>query len=246
MFKNKNILITGSNKGIGLACVSCFLREGANVIAIVRNVITSSLLDLKNLENSKRLFIYEIDLENENEIKKKIKEIVLKFEAIDVLVNNAGQIFNGLLQMTSKSKLENLFNINFYAPVLLTQLVLKKMIRLKKGNIINISSTSSEDCNFGRSAYSSSKAALETMTKTLAYEIGPYNIRANCILPGLTDTDLMRDNTDKEVIEEVKKKIALRRLAEPKEIAELVKFLASEYSSYITGETIRIDGGMQK
>lgn len=246
MLKDKNIIITGANKGIGLACVERFLKEQSNVIAVVRNFETSKLDALEGLKDNKNLFIYQTNLENEHDIKINIREIIAKFNNIDVLVNNAGQIFNGLFQMTTKTKIENLFKINFFAPIHLTQLVLKKMIRLKKGNIINISSTSSEDCNVGRSAYSSSKAALEAITKTLAYEIGPYNIRANSILPGLTETDLMRENTDEKVIAEVKKKIALKRLAKPREIAELVKFLASDASSYITGETIRIDGGMQR
>ena len=211
------------------------------------------IIILDNRKSNKKNF-YKCDLTKEKEIISVARKIKKKFKKIDVLINNAANNYGPGVN-SSKIKLENFsekiwhkdLDVGLKSAMMCTKVFGNYMNKQKNGgNIINISSTSSEDCNFGRSAYSSSKAALETITKTLAYEIGPFNIRANCILPGLTDTDLMRDNTDKKVIEEVKKKIALRRLAEPKEIAELVKFLASEYSSYITGEAIRIDGGMQK
>jgi 3-oxoacyl-[acyl-carrier protein] reductase len=148
--------------------------------------------------------------------------------------------------MTPKAEFDKIFNINFYAPLRITQMVVKKMIKKKRGSIVNISSTSSEDCAIGRAAYSSSKGALEVMTKTLAYELGRYNIRANCILPGLTNTQLMIENTSENIINEVKKNIALGRVAEPKEIANFVCYLCSEKSSYITAQSIRIDGGMRR
>ena len=123
-----------------------------------------------------------------------------------------------------------MLDINFFAPLALIQIIVKKMIKNKNGSIVNISSTSSEDCPIGRAAYTSSKIALEAMTKTLAYELGRYNIRANCILPGITNTKLMKDNTNENVLNEALKNIALGRIAEPEEIANLVCFLCSNNS----------------
>ena len=118
------------------------------------------------------------------------------------------------------------------------------MIKFRKGSIINISSTSAEDNPIGRSGYSASKAGMISITKTLAYELGPYNIRANCVLPGLTETEMMRNNTNKDIVDEVITRTALKRIANPKEIAKVVLFLASEEASYITAQSIRVDGGM--
>ena len=245
MKDKRNIIVTGANSGIGLACVKQFIENGDRVIAIVRNKESKTEL-LDSLRNKNSLDIHYLDLEDSNDLKINLNKIINMYKNIDVLVNNAGKIFNGLVQMTSKDKFADLFSLNFYAPLELIQNVSKKMIRSKKGSIINVSSTSSEDCNVGRSAYSSSKAALESLTKTLAFELGPFNIRANCILPGLTNTKLMIKNTDAKILEQVVKNISLGRIAETQEIAHLVTFLASEQSSYITAQTIRIDGGMRR
>ena len=244
MKENRNILITGANSGIGLACVKRFVGNGDKVIGIVRSKTKSSLQFLNLLKSEKNLDIYFIDLENSDGLKEKLNEILTNYKNIDILINNAGKVFNGLVQMTTKRKFTELINLNFFVPLELTQIIVKRMMRKKKGNIINISSISSEDCNYGRSAYSSSKAALESLTKTLAFELGRFNIRANCVLPGLTDTRLMRENTRQDVVDNEIKKIALGRIAKPEEIAELVYFLASEKSSYITAQSIRIDGGI--
>ncbi len=244
MVNKRNILVTGANSGIGLECVKQFINQGDKVIGVVRNQETSYNKELESLKSESSLDIFYIDLEDTVNLKKNLRDMINNYKHIDVLINNAGKIFNGLVQMTTRNKFSELFNLNFFVPLDLIHLVSKKMIRAKKGNIVNISSTSAEDCNYGRSAYSSSKAALESLTKTLAFELGPFNIRANCVLPGLTDTKLMRENTDNKVIEEVEKNIALRRIGKPEEISKLVYFLASDNSSYITAQSIRVDGGM--
>ncbi len=243
MNEKRNILITGANSGIGLACVKIFVKEGDKVICLVRNKKESSTEILNSLKREGDLDIYYLDLET-NDLKNSLKGILNNYKNIDVLINNAGKVLSGLVQMTSNEKFSDLFGLNFFAPLEIIQLTVKKMIRFKKGNIINISSTSAEDCNYGRSAYSTSKAALQTLTKTLAYELGPFNIRANSVLPGLTETKLMRNNTEEAVIKDVLKNIALGRVGLTKEIAELVFFLASEKASYITAQSIRVDGGM--
>lgn len=247
MLQNKSIVVTGASSGIGLAITKSLIEAGANVIAVVRNINSDKINNLNQIkekhENS--IKIIEINLESEEEIKIKTIKLIKDVDDIFGLVNNAGQIFNGLVQMTSKGVFSKMLDINFFAPLTITQIILKKMIKNREGSIVNISSTSSQDCNVGRAAYSSSKIALEAMTKTLAYELGRYNIRANCVLPGLTNTKLMKENTNENVISEVIKNIALGRVAEPEEIANLVSFLCSSKSSYITGQSIRVDGGLR-
>ena len=118
------------------------------------------------------------------------------------------------------------------------------MVKSKKGNIINISTTSAIDSDKGRLGYSSSKSALITCSKVLSKELSPYNIRVNVIAPGLTNTDLMNNNHSQEIINNVVKNLSIKRIANPSEIASLALFLASDSSSYITGQVIRVDGGM--
>ena len=171
-------------------------------------------------------------------------EILSKEKSIDILINNAGIIHTALFQMTSEVKLKEIFDINFFSQTVFTQYILKSMIRKKTGSILYISSSSAIDSNKGRSAYSSAKAALITQAKTLSKEVGPYNIRVNIIAPGLTDTDMMNQNTDKKTIEQVTSEISLKRIGLPNEIAKAALFLSSDYSSYITGQVLRVDGGM--
>lgn len=247
MLQNKRIVVTGASSGIGLAITKSLIEAGANVIAVVRNINSDKMKSLNHVKKKHEngLKIIAINLESEEEVKNKTIKLIKDFDDIFGLVNNAGQIFNGLVQMTSRGIFSKMLDINFFAPLTITQIILKKMIKNREGSIVNISSTSSQDCNVGRAAYSSSKIALEAMTKTLAYELGRYNIRANCVLPGLTNTKLMKENTNEKVISDVLKNIALGRIAEPEEIANLVSFLCSSKASYITGQSIRVDGGLR-
>ena len=118
------------------------------------------------------------------------------------------------------------------------------MSKTKSGSIVNISSSAAHEGNVGRSAYASSKSAFETMSKVMSRELGRYNIRVNSIAPGLTDTEMMKSSTPKKFLDETIARLSLNRVAQPKEIANVILFLASDLSSYITGQTIRVDGGM--
>ena len=172
------------------------------------------------------------------------REIVKKSDNIDILVNNAGIIDTSLFLLTKIDSMKELFNINLFSQLAFTQIIIKKMIKNKSGSIINISSTAAKDPVKGRLTYSSAKAALEASSKILSKELSAYNIRVNSISPGLTDTDLMRDSHSEEIIEDMSKKISLGRIGKPIEIASTILFLASDLSSYITGQNIRVDGGM--
>ena len=146
--------------------------------------------------------------------------------------------------MTSIKKLKEVFEINFFSQTIFTQYILKSMIKNKKGSIVYIASSSALDGNEGRSAYSSAKAAVITQAKVLSRELGSHNIRVNSISPGLTNTDMMQENHKKEIIDEVISRTSLRRIADPKEIANVTLLLSSDLTSYITGQNIRVDGGM--
>jgi len=246
LLKNKTAVITGSNRGIGLKMLEIFSKNGADVVACSRNLNEDFLNQIKKLKKkfNNNIFPVKLDLKNEDSVKKAFDEINSLNLDINILINNAGIIHTALYQMTSIKKLKEIFQINFFSQTIFTQYILKSMIRKKNGSIIYISSSSAIDSNLGRSAYSASKAAIISQSKTLSKELGSLNIRVNTIAPGLTSTDMMKDNTPAEVIKEVTSNLSLKRVANPEEIANLALFLASDLSSYITGQVIRIDGGM--
>ena len=246
VLKNKIAVITGSNRGIGLKMLEIFSQNGADVIACSRNLDNNFLDQTKKLKKkfNNNIFPIKLNLENEDSVKEAFNEINLLNLDIDILINNAGTIHTALYQMTSVKKLKEIFQINFFSQTIFTQYILKSMIKKKKGSIVYISSSSAIDSNVGRSAYSASKAALISQSKTLSRELGPLNIRVNTIAPGLTNTDMMKDNTSADIIKEVTSKLSLKRAAEPDEIANVALFLASDLSSYVTGQVIRADGGM--
>ena len=246
LLKNKTSVVTGCSRGIGKKILEGFSKNGSDIFACVRTLdenFKKLAIELETKYNNK-IFPIEIDLTNEESVKDAGKKILSNNINIDVLVNNAGVIDTSIFQMTSIKKYKELFNINFYSQILFTQLILKSMIKNKKGSIIFISSSSALDGNEGRSAYVSTKAAINAQSKVLSREVGKFNIRVNSIAPGLTNTDMMKENTPKELIKELASKMSLNRIAEPKEIASVALFLSSDLSSYITGQAIRVDGGM--
>ena len=246
LLQKKNAVITGCNKGIGKKILEVFSENGANIFACVRNPEDAFIKFTKNIEQkfNNKITIIKLDLSNKEEIKSSANEILSKNVSIDILVNNAAIIHTALFQMTSEKKLREIFEINFFSQTIFTQYILKSMIKNKKGNLIYISSSSAIDSNPGRSAYSSSKAAIIAQAKTLANELGQFNVRVNSIAPGLTDTDMMKNNTDEKTIDQLISSISLKRIASTLEIANAALFLASDLSNYVTGQCLRVDGGM--
>ena len=246
LIKNKTAVITGSNRGIGKEILSLFSENGADIFACARNIDEDFKLFTKSLEKkfNNKIIPIKFDLADENQIKEASKNILDYNKPIDILVNNAATIHTGIFQMTSVKKLKEIFEVNFFSQTVFIQYILKSMIKNNKGNIVYISSSSALDGNEGRSAYSSAKAAVIAQAKVLSRELGKYNIRVNSIAPGLTDTDMMRKNHQKEIVNEIVSRTSLGRVADPKEIAYAVLLLSSDLSSYITGQNIRVDGGM--
>jgi len=246
LLKNKTAVVTGCNRGIGKKILEVFSANGATVFACVRNIdeeFKSFLNELKKKFNNQIIPI-QFDLNDEKKIKEAANSILASNKSIDILVNNAATIHTSIFQMTSVKKLKELFEVNFFSQTIFTQYILKSMIKNKRGSIVYISSSSALDGNEGRSAYSSAKAAIIAQAKVLSRELGVHNIRVNSIAPGLTNTDMMKKNHQEKIINEMISRISLRRIANPEEIANVVLLLSSDLTSYITGQVIRVDGGM--
>ncbi len=240
----RNVLITGAKGGIGKAIIEVFAKNSYNILACIRSKDENFENYLKEISNKYNILTMPIyfDMTDYQAMKCAIKEIYSKKIKIDVLINNAGKAHGGFFQMTPISKIKEIFEINLFAQMELTQLILKLMIREKEGTIVNISSISGLDLNEGNCAYGTSKAALIAWTKTLASECAKYNIRVNSVAPGLTDTNmakLMEEKAGRNMINAS----AMKRLAKPQEIAQAVFFLASNNSSFVNGEILRVDGG---
>jgi len=246
LLKDKTAVITGCNRGIGKKILEVFSENGATVFACARSIDEKFKSFLKELtkKTGSEIIPIQFDLNDEKKIKDAAENILKTNKHIDILINNAATIHTAIFQMTSIKKLKEVFEINFFSQTIFTQYILKSMIKNKKGSIVYIASSSALDGNEGRSAYSSAKAAVITQAKVLSRELGSHNIRVNSISPGLTNTDMMQENHKKEIIDEVISRTSLRRIADPKEIANVTLLLSSDLTSYITGQNIRVDGGM--
>jgi 3-oxoacyl-[acyl-carrier protein] reductase len=246
--KKKIVFITGSDKGLGKKFVEHFAINGSEIISCSRqkNKKHEEFCDDLIRKYNVKVHRYYFDLENVDEFSKNLQTIISTFSKIDILINNAGINFTSLIEMTSLEKLKKIYDVNFFSSFLITQKLLRLLKKSNSASIINISSTASIENNIGRFAYSSSKVLLNAFTKTLSKEVGRFKIRVNAVAPGLTNTDMMTSTTSEKNINETIKRIPLSRIAKQEEIANLVLFLGSENSSYINGQIISIDGGLNE
>lgn len=246
LLKGKNAIVTGSNRGIGQAIIGKFAENGANIFAHARKENLQFEQYCHSLEERFHVRVTPVyfDATNAEEVKGGIKKIVGIEKEIDILVNNIGVVNQvKLFQMTDIKEMREEYEVNFFSQMHITQLVSKLMVRRKQGSIINISSCAGLDGNTGMISYVSAKAAIIGATKRLAIELGNYNIRVNSVAPGLTDTEMGKKMND-QLQEEMMKKLIIRRKAKPNEVADAVVFFASDMSTFITGQTLRVDGGM--
>ena len=245
LLKNKCAVVTGSNRGIGKAILEVLAQNGADLWACARRESEEFLSFISGLEKKYGVIIKPVyfDISDIESVKKGVREITINKDPIDILVNNAGSISISLFQMTPISKVKEMFDVNFYPMFQLTQMLVKSMLK-GGGSIINLSSSAAIEGNEGRGSYASSKAAVITFSQVISRELGRNNVRVNTIAPGLTETDMMRGSTPDDVLEKTLDRISLRRTAKPEEIANVVLFLSSNLSSYITGQVLRVDGGM--
>jgi len=243
--EGKTALITGCNRGIGRSILESFVEEGACVVACTRKVDDELKESYQQLVEHNGVQIYPIcmDLSDQESIKNGMKEVGDLKIPIDILVNNAGVAKFRPMIMTKIDDFKEMMQVNLYAPVQISQFVIKSMVRQKKGSIINFSSVSGMDMNTGNAAYGASKAAIASLTRTMAKELAKINIRVNAIAPGFVETD-MNKQIAADYMGTMLQQIALGRIAKPEEVARVALFLASDESSYLTGQIIRIDGGM--
>lgn len=242
----KTAIITGARTGIGLATLDKFASHGMNIWAILHREDDLFNNHVERLQQDYDVWIKVIyaDLSDMQSTSEGVKSILRERIPVDVLVNAAGVVgANRLFQMTSLEEMRRVFDVNFFAPIYIMQLVTRQMARQKKGSVINIASIAGIDGDPAQMEYSASKAALICATKKLAFELGYSGIRVNAIAPGTTETKMI-DVMTPEVKLEMVSKVALGRFGKPSEIADLCYYLASEESSYITGQTIRVDGGI--
>ena len=245
LLEKKTAVITGCNRGIGKATLETFAENGADIIACVRKKsdgFTDVMMKLADKTGVSITPVY-FDLAESAQVKAGVQTIISSKKQIDILVNNAGLASGSLFQMTSLKDLKQVFEINFFSQILLSQVISRYMSRFKTGSIINIASTAGLIGDAGMTSYGSSKAALIFVTKTMATELGVMNIRVNAIAPSITKTDMF-DQMDDEQRNKLIESAALKRPAEAVEIANVALFLASELSSFITGQVLRVDGGL--
>lgn len=245
VLEGKNALITGCARGIGKSILEAFAAEGANTWACARTLTPELVSHCAELARKHGVEVTPLafDLTSTEQMRAAVHVVMRSSLKVNVLVNNAGITLNATSQLTTEAALRQQLEVNFIAPFLLSQYIVKLMLRNGGGSIVNVSSTASMDGNPGRSAYGASKAALTTATRALSREVGMYGIRANVIAPGITETDML-DSMTAEVVDRTVAATDLRRLGAPTDIAGAAVFLASDQSSYITGQILRIDGGM--
>ena len=246
MLKGKTAVITGTSRGIGKAALEVFAENVANIYAHARTETPEFSAELARLSNEHDVEIrpFCFDLTDSGGMKAKVKEIIAAKRPIDILINNAGMADESAsFLMTSAEKMKSVFEVNFFAQMALTQYIVRLMTRQNRGSIINISSIAAIDGDPGQLEYNAGKAALIGATRKLASELAPYGIRVNAIAPGVIETD-MSGKIRPELRERIVGRTFMKRVGAPKEIAGAALFFASELSSYVTGQILRVDGGM--
>jgi 3-oxoacyl-[acyl-carrier protein] reductase len=237
--ENKNIIVTGASGGIGNSIVEKLNECGANVLASGTRV--EKLEELKSKFN--KIKILKFDISQSDKIEEFIDNAANELGGLDCIVNNAGITQDNLAIRMSIDEWKKVIDINLTSTFLMSKFAIKKMLKNKKGKIINITSVVGHTGNLGQANYTASKAGLVAMSKSLAIEYAKKNINVNCISPGFIKT-AMTDKIDEKFKEVIVSKIPSARLGEPEDIANAVLFLASENSNYINGETLHVNGGM--
>ena len=244
MLNEKIAVITGASRGIGAAIAKKMAENGATVIINYQgSVQAAQAMEAEIREKGGKAVTYKCDVSDFDKCEKFIGDIVKEYGRIDILVNNAGITRDGLLMGMKEEDFDKVINVNLKGTYNVTKNVIPYMMKKREGKIINISSVVGISGNAGQTNYSSSKAGIIGFTKSLAKEVGSRNILVNAVAPGFIKTQ-MTDILKEEVKNEISNKIPLKRMGTPKDVANVVKFLASEDSSYITGQVINIDGGM--
>ena len=241
---NKVALVTGATRGIGKQIALTLSKQGYNIVVNFRKE-NEELTNLKEEieSNNVECLLVQGDVSSYEDCERFVKEAIEKFGKIDVLVNNAGITKDMLLARMKKEDFAQVIDTNLVGTFNVTKNVISYMMKARAGRIINISSVVGVSGNAGQTNYSASKAGIIGFTKSLAKEVASRNILVNAVAPGFIETDMTNVLKD-EIKDEISKNIPLKRMGNAEDVANVVKFLASDESSYITGQVINVDGGM--
>lgn len=245
MLRGKTAVITGCLQGIGKQTLETFAKNGANVFACAYKQTDEFEEYIRKLSDENNVTIIPVyfDMTNNDSIKEAAKEIQKAKMPIDILINIAGITRDAIFHMVTGDQLQETFQVNFFSQIYFSQYITKLMLRNGGGSVVFTSSISGIDGNNGQLAYASSKAALLAAVKTMSKELGPKGIRVNAIAPGVIKTP-MTDVLTEDVINSKLANSDIGRLGTPEEVANLFVYLASDMSTYVTGQVIRVDGGI--
>ena len=244
LLKDKNIIITGATRGIGKGIAIEFAKQGANIaFTYSRSVHEAKTLEIELSKYGVKAKSFQSDASNFDDAHELIESILLDFNTIDVLVNNAGITKDNLLMRMQESDFDIVINVNLKSVFNMTKAVQKTMLKQRSGSIINMSSVVGVKGNAGQTNYAASKAGIIGFSKSVALELGSRNIRCNVVAPGFIETE-MTAKLNEDTVNEWRKGIPLRRGGTPQDIANTCTWLASDLSSYVTGQVINVDGGM--
>ena len=238
--KNKNVFVTGSTRGIGLAIAHRFASLGANIVLNGRSEISKDLIDSFN-DYGVKVIAISGDVSQFDDAKRMVDEAIAELGSVDILVNNAGITNDKLMLKMTETNFESVLKVNLTGAFNMTQSVLKPMTRARQGAIINLSSVVGLRGNVGQANYAASKAGLIGFTKSVAREVASRGIRVNAIAPGFIESD-MTDAIPEKMQEAILAGIPMKRIGKAEEVATVASFLAEQ--EYLTGQVIAIDGGM--
>ena len=244
LLNGKVAIITGASRGIGKSIAQEFIRQGAKVAFTYRSSEEKArALEAELSANGGEVKGFQSDAAQMVEAEKLVSDVVEAFGTVDIVVNNAGITDDTLLMRMSEDQWDRVIDVNLKSCFALTKAVLRTMLKARSGSIINVSSVVGVQGNAGQANYAASKAGILGFTKSVALELGSRNIRCNAIAPGFIETE-MTAALDETTVQGWRDAIPLKRGGKPEDVANLCVFLASDMSSYITGQTICVDGGM--
>ena len=244
LLEGKNILITGGSRGIGKSIVEVLFNSGANVgFTFSSSELTANQIAENLNSSSQKCIAYKSDASKLDQCEKLVESFLNDFETIDVLINNAGITKDNLLMRMGEDDFDKVMEVNLKSVFNMTKACQRVFLKNRKGSIINMSSVVGVKGNAGQSNYAASKAGIIGFSKSIAQELGSRSIRCNVIAPGFIKTE-MTDNLSDSIIESWTENIPLKRPGESNDVANLCLFLASDLSSYITGQVINVDGGL--